>query len=275
MIHHCIGKWSIPHQILTHWFTCWRPTLGLAYWRCPKHSKMLGYTWVWSTPSSWEWFARIACTCCCHAPINCVAEWIFRQWILPMCATMPSKRDHIDCGNIRQSQGKKSKKNDPPITFKWKISCSFFVYIFCRRIINFFLCLTQLGFCCIYFVFVAANLQEVVEHYYVKLDIRIFLLLLLIPMILLNFLKNLKYLVPVSLFASALTTTGDDLISFTVHISNWFIFFRYRNHILLLISRFTKYNNSKLDVFVGSIAALFRHCHVCIRRSWSCTSFGK
>lgn len=60
-----------------------------------------------------------------------------------------------------------------------------------------------------YFVFVAVNLQEVVAHYFVKLDIRMYLVLLLIPMIMLNFLKNLKYLTPVSLFASILTVTGE------------------------------------------------------------------
>lgn len=77
-----------------------------------------------------------------------------------------------------------------------------------RQIINVFLCITQLGFCCVYFVFVAVNLQEVVAHYYIKLDIRIYLLALLFPMIALNFLKNLKYLTPVSLFASVLTVAG-------------------------------------------------------------------
>lgn len=55
----------------------------------------------------------------------------------------------------------------------------------------------------------AVNLQEVVAHYFIKIDIRLYLLLLLIPMIMLNFLKNLKYLTPVSLFASILTVTGE------------------------------------------------------------------
>lgn len=60
----------------------------------------------------------------------------------------------------------------------------------------------------------AVNLQEVVAHYFVKLDIRVYLLAILIPMIALNFLKNLKYLTPVSLFASILTVTG---IAITFH----------------------------------------------------------
>lgn len=77
-----------------------------------------------------------------------------------------------------------------------------------RSAINIFLCITQIGFCCVYFVFVAVNLQEVVEHYYVKLDIRVYLLIMLIPMILLNLVKNLKYLTPVSLFAAVLTVSG-------------------------------------------------------------------
>jgi solute carrier family 36 (proton-coupled amino acid transporter) len=77
-----------------------------------------------------------------------------------------------------------------------------------RSIINVFLVITQLGFCCVYFVFVAVNLQEVVANYYMKLDTRVFLIIMLIPMILLNLLRNLKYLTPVSLFASILTVTG-------------------------------------------------------------------
>lgn len=77
-----------------------------------------------------------------------------------------------------------------------------------RQIINIFLCITQLGFCCVYFVFVAVNLKEVVAHYYMDLDVRVYLLVTLVPMIVLNLLKNLKYLTPVSLFASVLTVTG-------------------------------------------------------------------
>lgn len=78
-----------------------------------------------------------------------------------------------------------------------------------RQIINIFLCITQLGFCCVYFVFVAVNIRDVVDHYFEsKLSVRFYLLVMLIPMITLNLLKNLKYLTPVSLFASVLTVTG-------------------------------------------------------------------
>ncbi|XP_025831950.1 proton-coupled amino acid transporter-like protein pathetic isoform X2 [Agrilus planipennis] len=74
--------------------------------------------------------------------------------------------------------------------------------------INSFLCITQIGFCCVYFVFVAANLQEVIKHYIVDISVHWYLVFLLPPMIVLNWLKNLKYLAPVSFFASILTCTG-------------------------------------------------------------------
>lgn len=87
-------------------------------------------------------------------------------------------------------------------------SLDFFTTSISRVVADFFLCLTQLGSCSVYFLFVAANLQEIVENYYVKIDIRVYLLLLLIPMILINFLKNLKYLAPVSFLASCLFIIG-------------------------------------------------------------------
>lgn len=78
-----------------------------------------------------------------------------------------------------------------------------------RNLINLFLIVTQLGFCCVYFVFVAVNVQEIVTHYFIKLDTRVYLVLMLIPMILLNLVKNLKFLTPISLLAAILTVSGE------------------------------------------------------------------
>lgn len=65
-----------------------------------------------------------------------------------------------------------------------------------------------MGFCCVYFVFVAANLHDVVKHYWVDISMHWYLLMLLLPMILLNWVKSLKYLTPASLFASIVTVSG-------------------------------------------------------------------
>jgi proton-coupled amino acid transporter len=77
-----------------------------------------------------------------------------------------------------------------------------------KNLINLFLIITQIGFCCVYFVFVAVNLQEIVAHYWMKLDTQVFLILMLIPMILVNLVKTLKYLTPFSFVASILTIVG-------------------------------------------------------------------
>lgn len=74
--------------------------------------------------------------------------------------------------------------------------------------VNIFLVLTQLGFCCVYFVFVAVNIHDVIKHYFFDMGLHWYLLLLLGPLILLNLVKSLKYLTPASLFASILTCTG-------------------------------------------------------------------
>lgn len=77
-----------------------------------------------------------------------------------------------------------------------------------KNLINIFLIITQIGFCCVYYVFVAVNLQEIVAYYWMKLDTHVFLILLLIPLIMVNLIKTLKYLTPLSFIASILTIAG-------------------------------------------------------------------
>ncbi|XP_034135082.1 proton-coupled amino acid transporter-like protein CG1139 isoform X1 [Drosophila guanche] len=76
-----------------------------------------------------------------------------------------------------------------------------------RRIVTTFLFITQIGFCCVYFLFVALNIKDVMDHYF-KIDVHIYLLIMLMPMIVLNLVRNLKYLTPVSLIAAILTVAG-------------------------------------------------------------------
>jgi len=67
-----------------------------------------------------------------------------------------------------------------------------------RVIVNIFLCVSQLGFCCVYFVFIANNLQQVSN----ALDIKTWMAILLLPIILLSFIRDLRTLVPLSIAAN-------------------------------------------------------------------------
>lgn len=77
-----------------------------------------------------------------------------------------------------------------------------------RNIVNVFLVLTQLGFCCVYFLFVATNLQDTMNIFHIKMSVHIYLVLLFPLIVALAMVKNLKYLTPVSLLASIMTAWG-------------------------------------------------------------------
>ncbi|XP_067852183.1 proton-coupled amino acid transporter 1 [Heptranchias perlo] len=86
-----------------------------------------------------------------------------------------------------------------------------------RRVVEFFLLLTQLGFCCVYFVFLADNIKQVVDvanatnnncHKNIttvepgSMDSRLYILSFLPFIILLVFIRNLKYLALFSMLAN-------------------------------------------------------------------------
>ncbi|XP_055595085.1 proton-coupled amino acid transporter-like protein pathetic isoform X2 [Uranotaenia lowii] len=74
-----------------------------------------------------------------------------------------------------------------------------------RFIINLFLVLDLIGCCCIYLVFVGTNLKQVVDFYtHSHYDVRYYILLLLAPLILINLIRQLKYLTPFSMIANVL-----------------------------------------------------------------------
>lgn len=77
-----------------------------------------------------------------------------------------------------------------------------------KAIVNVFLVITQLGFCCVYFLFVATNLQDTLHLFHINLSVHVYLALLFPPIVGLAMVKNLKYLTPVSLVASIMTAWG-------------------------------------------------------------------
>lgn len=79
------------------------------------------------------------------------------------------------------------------------------MYFFSPRIlVNFFLLVYQIGTCCVYVIFIASNLKDVIDPFTSPMDIRLYMLLILLPLILINYVRNLKYLAPFSTIGSFL-----------------------------------------------------------------------
>lgn len=87
-----------------------------------------------------------------------------------------------------------------------------------HHLVNIFLILAQLGICCIYVAFTAENLQElIVTDFHFHMDVRLYMLALLVPFILLCFIRNLKYLAPISMVANFLTIIGLSIVLYYIY----------------------------------------------------------
>ncbi|XP_067003584.2 proton-coupled amino acid transporter-like protein pathetic [Anabrus simplex] len=89
----------------------------------------------------------------------------------------------------------------PPAVQKWSGVAS--------GCINLFLVVDLIGCCCVYIVFVAENIKQVV-HYHTDNDwpIQYYMAILAPLLVLLNLVRNLKYLAPFSMLANGLIATG-------------------------------------------------------------------
>ncbi|XP_054290413.1 proton-coupled amino acid transporter-like protein pathetic, partial [Macrosteles quadrilineatus] len=78
-----------------------------------------------------------------------------------------------------------------------------------RFMVNTFLVLDLLGCCCVYIVFVTSNLKQVFDLYIDSgIDVRIYMLCCLPPLIAINMIRNLKYLAPLSMVANVCIAMG-------------------------------------------------------------------
>ena len=73
-----------------------------------------------------------------------------------------------------------------------------------RNAITIFLCLTQFGFCCVYFVFVSQNLKMVCDHHFGELDYHLYMTIVLPLVIMICSVRNLKNLSLLSVVANVL-----------------------------------------------------------------------
>lgn len=78
-----------------------------------------------------------------------------------------------------------------------------------RQLVLGLLFVTYFGTCSVYTVIIAKNFEQVIYHYTrVDVDPRWYISALVLPLILLNYVPNLKYLAPVSMVANLLMGTG-------------------------------------------------------------------
>ncbi|XP_055596083.1 proton-coupled amino acid transporter-like protein pathetic isoform X2 [Uranotaenia lowii] len=80
---------------------------------------------------------------------------------------------------------------------------------FISNCITYGLFVTYFGTCAVYTVIIATNFQQVLEHYTGSaINLRLMIALLLVPLILLSWIPNLKYLAPVSMVANVFMCVG-------------------------------------------------------------------
>ena len=77
-----------------------------------------------------------------------------------------------------------------------------------KVLVNICLCVTQLGICCVYFLFISSNFKQIFDEYGLKLDIQIHMILILVPILLTSLILNLKYLVWCSALANVCMVSG-------------------------------------------------------------------
>lgn len=85
-------------------------------------------------------------------------------------------------------------------------------FFYSSHIVNVFLLIYQIGTCCVYVVFVSENIQYVLKQYF-KLNVTVgeVMLWILLPLVLINWVRDLKYLAPFSGLANVIT-----IISFAI-----------------------------------------------------------
>ncbi|XP_075160922.1 proton-coupled amino acid transporter-like protein acs [Haematobia irritans] len=85
------------------------------------------------------------------------------------------------------------------------------------HLVNAFLLIYQLGTCCVYVVFVSSNIKSIADYYLESpIDVRICMLIILLPLILINYVRNLKYMAPFSTLANAITMVSFGIICYFI-----------------------------------------------------------
>lgn len=92
---------------------------------------------------------------------------------------------------------------------------------FIRKLLNIFLCMSQMGSNAVYILFVAQNILPIIEnHYHLGWNYRLYIALLLLPMILACSIRNLKFLSPLSIVANILEFVGIGIVFYFIFVDS-------------------------------------------------------
>ncbi|XP_030570953.1 proton-coupled amino acid transporter-like protein CG1139 isoform X2 [Drosophila novamexicana] len=139
------------------------------------------------------WFGLVAtlfvgtlCTYCVHVLVKCSHILCRRRKIPMMGFADVAEQAFLD---------------GPPSLNRWSR--------FIRFMVNTFLVIDLLGCCCIYLVFVATNVQQVVGVYMdTVLSVRLWIVIVSAPLVFMCLVRNLKFLTPFSMIANILMFVG-------------------------------------------------------------------
>lgn len=156
-----------------------------------------------------------------------------------------------------------------------KIVIRIYIPLHSRHVVNIFLLIYQLGTCCVYVVFVATNIKSILDLYLTEeTDVRLIMLITLLPLILINWVRKLKYLAPFSTVANAVTLVSFGIILYYIfrepisfeglaavgEIRNWPLFFGTVLFALEAIGVVSWHFLIPRDTFVITTNTSFRSC---------------
>ncbi|XP_055702946.1 proton-coupled amino acid transporter-like protein pathetic isoform X1 [Phlebotomus papatasi] len=128
----------------------------------------------------------VVCTHCSYILVKC-AHTLYRR-------TRQPQMNFAEVAEVAFANGPKWGRGFAKMA-KWTILNSLFI--------------TYFGTCSVYSVIVATNFQQVFSHWLgLEINLRVMIVLLLIPLILLAWVPNLKYLAPVSMVANVFMAIG-------------------------------------------------------------------
>ncbi|XP_004519001.1 proton-coupled amino acid transporter-like protein pathetic isoform X2 [Ceratitis capitata] len=131
-------------------------------------------------------FTAFVCTHCSYVLVKCAHKLYYK--------TRRTQMSFAEVAEIAFQSGPKWARGFAPIA---KFSILFGLF------------LTYFGTCSVYTVIVAKNFEQVMEHWLgYEISLRLLISALLIPLILLSWIPNLKYLAPVSMIANVFMGLG-------------------------------------------------------------------